>query len=227
MEPLRIEFDLVTPMVVPKRPLHLDALLAFARVDEALTAKDPEALSYQEELPLAVHRQGDDWVWKASQLAFTAAPLAEVHAVAMTRPLTLDQIASDNAQGKWSGKLKKLAMGTGPFKGYDLRLFVRQYDRAIAFCIGDKSEIERLLGRLTHLGSTRRNDWGRIEKVAVEVDPKAEEQWKARALPSSMAGLTMAGHHPGTVTIRAPYWDRRNWQDGFEFAPSPTIPAVA
>jgi len=53
LEPLRIEWRLATPNKVGERPLHLDALLAFARVQQALReGRDQQGLRrYHDDLP--------------------------------------------------------------------------------------------------------------------------------------------------------------------------------
>ena len=71
MEGFVVSWRLSTPMAVPERPIHLDALLASAKVDEHLRRGEllQDTLAVQEELPLekAVAPDGQ-WVWKASQL---------------------------------------------------------------------------------------------------------------------------------------------------------------
>ena len=103
-------------MVVPERPLHLDALLASARVDAHLRDGKPleEALLEQENLPLA-KADGPDgsWVWKASQLLFQ--PVSPPTNVQMTRRMDVDVMAADRER-VFTSRRQTVRIGTGHFR---------------------------------------------------------------------------------------------------------------
>lgn len=76
-KPLRITWGLTSPLVTSGNPIHLDALVAYAKTQQALaelafsgSADEPMSdrmvRDLAADLPLAKARQGDDWVWQAS-----------------------------------------------------------------------------------------------------------------------------------------------------------------
>ena len=44
LKPLKITFNLASRMVDPDKPIHLDGLLAWARVQQAIRADDPNLI---------------------------------------------------------------------------------------------------------------------------------------------------------------------------------------
>jgi CRISPR type IV-associated protein Csf3 len=215
LEPLRIEWRLATPIKVGERPLHLDALLAFARVQQALReGRDQQGLRrYHDELPLGRVGDSTNWVWQASALHIT--PASTPFITIMTRRTDYEQLARDRGR-LFPGNLNVLMPGTGPMKQYLLRHAFQWTNSVEAFCVGQKQEITDLLSSITHLGGIRRNDWGRITSLTVEADKAAETRWRERALPESLAQYCLASHRPSTGTCRPPYHDRTQWQNIFE-----------
>ena len=205
-------------MVVPERPIHLDALLASAKVDEHRRCGQPleKALSAQDDLPVekAVGPDGA-WVWKASQLLFCASsPPINVQ---MTRRVDVDVLAADRDH-VFTSRRQTVKVGTGPFRNYDLRFPVQWQGEVTAYGIGEVGTVEGLLRTINSLGRLRRNGWGKI--ASLEVAPAAVETtdyWKRRALPLSFLPQTLTGHRLAYGTCRPPYWDRAKWDEVFEW----------
>ena len=213
-------------MAIPKHPIHLDALLASARVLEEEKKGHPGMWSAQEDLPLEKHTLGTDWVWKASQLTLHPAAGAEMFPQVMVRSYPLNETLRGYTYGHWEGKVpKRIPQGSGTYKGYNLRLNLRQIQSAEAYCVGDPEQVEDLLRyNIRSLGASRRNGWGRVTDVRVDPCTAAATRWRERMLPQSMAALVLPGHHPSTIVARAPYWRRSNWEPGFAYAPMPAVP---
>ena len=70
MKPLRIAWQLATPIIVPDAPIHLDSVLSWARVDEATQAGEADPLAFQHDLPLERLTTPSSWCFKASWLTF-------------------------------------------------------------------------------------------------------------------------------------------------------------
>lgn len=215
IEPLRIEFRLATPMKVGERPLHLDALLAYARIQQAIREglDEEERMRYHDDLPLGKVGDSRQWVWQASALRIIPAepPFIRI----MTRRTDYGRLAQD--RGKVVAmKTNAMRPGIGHMKNYILRPVFQWTRRVEAFCIGRKEDVIGLLGTITHLGGIRRNDWGRIAECRLEVDPVAERRWRERALPEELAQYRLAEHLATFGNCRPPYHDRTRWQNIFE-----------
>ncbi len=220
MQAFVVRWRLSTPMVVPERPLHLDALLASARVDAHLREGKPleEALLEQENLPLAkADGPEGSWVWKASQLLFR--PTSPPANVQMTRRMDVDVMAADRER-VFTSRRQTVRIGTGPFRNYDLRFSVQWQGEITAYGIGEIEPVRGLLATVNSLGRLRRNGWGRI--AALSVDPalsEESERWKQRTLPLSFLPQALSAHQPAQGTCRPPYWDRARWDEVLEWVP--------
>lgn len=196
MQPLQVTFEIDTPMRAPEEPIHLDALLAWAAVEEA-----GGDIAAQERLPLERYEAKDgQWVWCASRVIPRVLFRDQMPAIRAFRP-------ADWARAKgevFQGGPNKVSPGTGPYKAYQFSIPTIQVDFARAWCIGDPHRVVDLLDRVSHLGKLRRLGCGRVRTVRVEKDPLAEERWKLRTMPDAQEGYRQAH-----MTLRPPYWDRR------------------
>ena len=218
MEDFVVRWQLSTPMAVPEHPIHLDALLASAKVEEQLRRGTPleHALAAQDELPFekAVTADGQ-WVWKASQLL--CSPASPPINVQMTRRLDMNILAADRDR-IFTSRRQTLRIGTGHFRNYDLRLAVQWQGSIEAYGIGDLEAVRVLLQTITSLGRMRRNGWGKIASLSVtKLAGVATDQWKKRSLPRSLHLEALPGHQPGHGTYRPPYWNRAEWTEILEW----------
>lgn len=199
MKPLKLVFRLATPVVEPEYPIHLDAVLAYA----AVTAADGD-LNAQESLPLAKETNGQDWVWRASALRFDNG-LTQIRY--FTRKTDVEEIA------EWQGDMirnrgDKVSLASGPFKNYFMFFPVRHASQAVAYCMGDKEGIAKLLQKITNLGKRTRLGFGKITSIEITEDVAAEQNWQARVIPwepkeKSSYTKAICGYKP-------PYWSIEN-----------------
>ena len=220
MQAFVVRWRLSTPMVVPERPFHLDALLASAAVDLHLRGGVPleVALLHQEDLPLA-KAEGPEgsWVWKASQLLFQ--PNSPPANVQMTRRVDLETMAADRDR-VFASRRQTVRIGTGPFRNYDLRFAVQWQEEVTAYGIGCVEAVHTLLATVGALGRLRRNGWGKIASFSIKPAPSQEaERWKQRTLPLSLLSEALPSHHPAQGACRPPYWDRAQWGEVLEWVP--------
>lgn len=214
---LRVDWLLERPITVPPRPLHLDALLAWARVDAA-----GGDISVQHDLPLARFVSGadddsdDSWVWKASRVWFK--PASTPFLVQTLRKVDYEDMAHDKGT-VYEGRINNITPGTGVYKAFDMRTSHQWIHSAHAWCVGDQEQIQELLARVRHLGAKRRNGWGRITSTTVVDDPAAHTAWQWRVLATPQKGYAET-----TGTLRPPYWDRT--QSRIVYEPLEVSPCV-
>jgi len=197
MQPLAIRFSLITEMILPEAPIHLDALLAWAAVDAA-----GGDLAAQDALPLDRHTAEDGaWVWKASMLA--TSPVEIRNNVPMVRSFEPWQSGMDKGE-VYEGGPNVMTTGTGPYKAYIFTRHSGLIKEARAWCVGDLEKVTALLSRLTHIGKLSRLDFGRIESVDVKADEDTNA-WKFRVIPWEADGYDKTHE-----CVRPPYWKREN-----------------
>ena len=219
MKPLKITFRLQTPMVVPERALHFDALVGAAiyKIAERAGADDPLAAS--EDLPLG-RLVGPDgrWCWQASQLQLIRN--GGVFWQHYVRRFALSQWADDRARGAWEGRKEAIPIGSGPQKAYALVQPLAWVSSATAWCIGDAEALGSLLrSEIFALGRNTRMGWGRIREITIEDAPQGEvDWWRRRTIPSSCPTERLPGHFAAMATMRPPYWERGARQEVYEFA---------
>ena len=213
--PFRVTWRLSHPVCLSERPLHLDALLAWVRVKEAVSSGLPaqQALKTQEDLPLDRAVKGVSEVWKASalQFQFRSTPFL----VQMTRRTSLDDLAFASERVLTTRK-NKISQGTGQYKDYDLRITCQWVERVEAFGVGDLAAVRLLLTQVPALGRLTRNGWGTISETKIEPDDEALEKWRYRTLPSAFDKTEW--HYAGMGSVRPPYWRRDAWEPVWEFA---------
>lgn len=198
MEPLRIEFKLSSPMTEPVYPIHLDALAAWAAVEEAKAQGDPEPLLAQEDLPFA--REAGVWCASALQLESLDAPFT-VAQTKRTDPLKFSDALYNGALKKAPNKLD---LSRGAWRQALYFTQCQQVSRATAWCLGDRNRLEELLSRIDYLGAQRRNGRGRIVGLELVDDPSATERWRERLLAEPADGFI-----PMHGVSSPPYWDRQ------------------
>jgi len=214
MEPFCVTWRLRDPVCLGDRLLHLDALLAWARVQEAtrLGKTAEAALKAQEELPLERVFKGDSQVWKASALLFKFR--SPPFLVQMTRRTSAEELAF--ARGKiMTTRRNMLTQGSGPFKDYDLRISCQWTEKVEAYGVGDISAVRLLLNQVSALGKLTRNGWGTISDMRIGFNNDAEEKWCYRTLPSVFERTEW--HYPAVGGVTPPYWKRERWVTVWEF----------
>ena len=164
---------------------------------------------------------GDDWVWKASRLIFT--PASGINFQNQTRKSDPDRYFKDLGL-YWTGKKPseekpigsinpetfRINTGSGQLRGYQWLTASQWMSKAEAWVIGDKVQLEYLLGSyITHIGKMSRNDYGRIKSMTIESTTDVDN-WKLRVLPLNEDGLAGVSYEPVNACLRAPYWKNTN-----------------
>ena len=225
--PLKITFNLATPMVAAAYPIHLDALVAYAKTRQTLSLLDESEVSdasirtLAEVLPFDKVEKNGEWVWQASAL------MPEGQGDQSVRMWTRKTNVYDYANRAMTGTLEvgartlnalsagKTHVGTidtarGLLKNHFDFYPVVAVQRMIAWCVGDIDEIESLLapetGLVTHLGKRTRIGHGQIQSVTVEHAEEAHEKWSQRVLPWQAAEDDILVQ----AAFRPPYWAVEN-----------------
>jgi len=199
--PFRVSWTLRAAIRRPDDPIHLDALLAWAVVDEAREAGHPDPISEQESLPLARHDSPEGWCWQASQLDFTLT--APAYSMFLTRPTRVHEYAAGRLSGAYVSGMDKITLGTGRHKAFLFNHRMQQASTAVAYGVGDVERVRELLVRVTSIGKLQRFNAGAITQVSVVEDPTAHQRWQRRIMPSMTAGYAQV-----VACVRPPYWKR-------------------
>ena len=216
INPFRVTWSLSQPVCLSENRLHLDSLLAWAKVDEAIKngIALKEALAQQEMLPLRRAGDSENWIWKASSLLFTFS--MPPFLVQCTRRTEVDKMAFARERLIRTGRTK-ISQGTGAYKDFDLRLTVQWVQSVVAYGVGDIKEVSRLLSSVRSLGKVTRNGWGRIAGYSITEDPEGNSHWRMRTLPTWCEHEKTEWHCPGFATVRPPYWRREKQEPVLEF----------
>lgn len=180
--PLKIRWRFARPMIARQHEIHLDALLARARVIEA-----QEDWSVQHDLPLERAQVGDAWCFKASALVFDS--MESVRLTHMTRRTDIHRISLDGEPGgPLNLRQAKINLGSGTLKGYSWFQHTQWVNEARAWCVGDRERVTELLARITSIGKLGRNSFGLIKDWDVdEAEPDEHNHWLYRALPGEFS----------------------------------------
>lgn len=103
---------------------------------------------------------------------------------------------------EWQGKL---VINRGKFRAYHMPVFYRHALSISWYAVGNREQIERLLGCVTHIGKKHSQGWGRILKWSIK---QTKEDWSEnkdgklmRSLPAETGIL---------YGVRPSYWLREN-----------------
>lgn len=212
MKPLRVTFTMTTPMVIPGHPIHLDALLARVAVDNAHASPDTafsEAIKAQETLPFQKWTHAEHTGYCASCLYLRQPDPAPAMRHMFTRP-EIDLFAKARRNGHPVRK-NHFPQGTGAYKLFALKIPVRRYAEAVAWCIGDPQAVLGLASQVPSIGKLARNQHGTVHSVKVEDDPKALQRWKRRNLPHGADTDNEVSYFPAAAAVFPPYWKRPNF----------------
>lgn len=206
MTPVRITFQMRTPMVIPSTGKHLDALLSWAAVRRAEFHGHDDPWSAQHDIGLAKHVVGDHWCFMASVMQFDwAGERGQLHYIKRSK-------LEDYADAHMVGLLDRrpaFDAQRGLTKAGSYLLPVRWAERATAYAVvEDMDKVYMLLNWVTHIGKLHHKDMGAVASTAIEDDVRASDFWSMRNLP---VGSPMAKRHAhGIGGLTAPYWKREN-----------------
>lgn len=206
--PFKVTWELHAPVVVPAMPLHLDALLAWARVHQAELAGDRDALALQHDLPLQRHETAGGWCFMASMVHFDfQAPRQQLH---MTKRADLDAQVRAFAAGVFGKKKPPFDPSRGLTKGASLQIPQAFARTAWACGVGDIEQVRALLATVTSLGKLRRHGKGAVRAFDVAQWDGAAEQWSRRNLPHDSSFADGSTHALAQQRLHPPYWSKES-----------------
>ena len=206
--PVRIEFELRTPMIVPTTGKHLDALLSWAAVQQADYSGSDDPIALQHHTGLARHRVGDDWCFMASLLEYEwVGEPDQVHYIKRSR---LEDYA-----GAWdAGLFRKKPYfdgARGATKAGSYLQPMRWARKITGFAmVEDMDRVKDLLPWITHIGKLSHKDFGAVSGFELREDVAAQVAWRKRALPAK-SPLAM-DHVRAIGALVSPYWQRENFK---------------
>lgn len=206
-EPFRVDWELCTPMIVPDAPIHLDALLARARVDsDAVLALD-DPYSTQHNLPLEKFQVDQDWCFKASRLFLVGVgPTVQYHQVRRAN-VTMWREAADRGLFKRDPPFDP---ARGISKAVSILLPMRMMIHAHAWGVGNIVEVQLLLNRIHSLGKLKRRSSGTIKSCVVTACGGDDCLWHLRNLPLASPRLPSVSYSTSLGCLRSPYWKKEN-----------------
>lgn len=206
--PIKVTLGIGTAILAPERPVHLDALLAWAAVDEAKAAASDSPFCAQEDLPL---EKDDSGVWKASAFSWDAAK-SEHFTASRTRSTDSDDMLRDIKKGVLKYRGKRILTSSGPLKQFLITEPLIAIREVYAYAmVTDIKRFETLLARLTGFGSTRGVGRGKIVAINLKEDLDAATNWEHRVLPYQKEGYAKV-----EAACRPPYWKSDNLQVAYE-----------
>lgn len=208
-QPFRVELTLQGMMVVPDAPIHLDALLARARVDQDAFAgvQVIPPWANQHDLPLARLETSAGWCFKASWLSIEYdSPPVQYH---QPRKADVDQWRAAYEQGLFK-RMPSFDPARTHTKAASVLLPMRIGKRAVGYGVGDVKKVRELLLLIPSLGKLKRRGAGRVASVSVEVCDEHECNWMRRHLPIDAPFANAGEYTEAAGTLRAPYWQREN-----------------
>lgn len=205
MIPLTITAHLHTPPVV-KDPILFDGVL-MGGLGASMGASSPSGWVdpsevYEQRLPLARVGRAGLWWYAASQ--------ATPHGPEQTHH-THRRMPAEHYT-RWTRERSTL-FGTGPDKCVRIRLFTRPAMLAVRWtCVGDPSEVARLLSFVPGIGNRVTHGWGQVARWEVveggpELDAYAHDV-ALRHLPADLELLVPGGAMLSDKRLTPPYWSR-------------------
>lgn len=207
--PFHVLIKLRTPLVEPKNPFHLDALLSALRVQKAAeldSSLDPRSVHHDLPLERYISPSGE-WCFKAS--AFHYIRHAEAFPWMATSRFNIEQASEDRFRGFLKTRSLTPNLAGGPFKMSKFTIDLLWADIE-AWGVGDILAIRQLLSGCQQVGARRGTAYGAVKHIEVEPESADACQWFRRTLPADVekdfgqGQMTFAMGH-----LRAPYWDRR------------------
>ncbi len=101
----------------------------------------------------------------------------------------------------------------GAYRAYHQPVFYRSALWVRWFCVGDKTEITRLLSTCTNIGKKPAQGWGRVARWEVESIGDDWSIWKDGKLMRGIPAFDKSTDYAGNLAlygVRPSYWDRRN-----------------
>ncbi|MDO8728575.1 MAG: hypothetical protein Q7K26_01640 [bacterium] len=225
MQPFKVKITLASPLFMDSEyPIHLDALLAYASVQEMERAGEDDcwAKTDQHMSDFLARTDGKDWVWKTSKLIVAASSdIMLSNQIRKSDPEMYfkDLYTEDTPDGVWvSGFLKNgnvrgidpetfgIKTASGQQRGYQWLTASRWVRDITAYGVGDIDAIEYYLTQhIKYIGKVGRNGYGRVASIDVSSHDR-EDDWRLRVLPLDEPGKAGFSYATVQACIRPPYW---------------------
>lgn len=202
--PVRIDFLMRSPMVVPGTAKSLDALLSRAAFDQAEFRGDLDPIATHHDIGLSKHEHQGDWCFMASNFQYDWT--GDTHYLHYIKRQTLDCYVD----GWEAGVLKRRPYfdgATGQTKAGSFIQPLRWVSKVTAWAmVKDMHRVQELLPWVTHIGKLKARDFGAVKTFELHEDAQAVERWSHRNLPASSPFATQ--HARGIGGLVSPYWER-------------------
>lgn len=204
--PFKVHWQLRAPVIVPSLPIHLDALLSWARVQEELERGNADALALQHDIPLSRHECRGGWCFKASMLEFDfTASQQQLHFV---KTSDIDEYAREFERGTFGRRRPSFDPARGLTKAGSFVMYEAFAASATAYGIGDIDLVRQLLSRVHSIGKLRRCGKGSVRQVEVRPCDEAAVRWTWRNLPVDSSHAMPDSHFAAQQRLHAPYWSK-------------------
>lgn len=147
-------------------------------------------------LPLAVEQFNNDWWYQCSRPFFRQ---YATHVTKMHR-----RFNAQEAELYVGDKTRIVQTTKGPHKNARLSIPKFITSEVTWYAVGDKEEIERLLGHITHIGGQRRSGFGAVGRWSVAEHDSIDDCRFKRALPIEFAEIHGIEGVPMQWPIRPP-----------------------
>lgn len=210
--PLHVRAHLRTP-VVSDRWLPLDGVLFYQCARQTLgdrvysiAGASPPGDVHKIRVPIGMEHDGTpNWYYKCSWAQW---PSHTVEAGGHWNKRFDNSLAY---LVDFGGKRGKVDNNSGTFKAYHMPVFYRAALYVDWYCVGDETDIKRLLSAVTHLGKKTVQGWGRVARWEVEAIPEDVSVWdNGRLMRGIPVEFAPGGHPTAFYGVRPSYWMRQN-----------------
>lgn len=215
--PFRVEFDLCAPLETDFVPVHLDGLLAWAYLQEEVTAylnnerpNAPNPADVNSDLYASLPLRREQGVYCASMILPSEVVGSSVRYFVRgsdAESLATFGIRESSGAGTLIRNMKNVrAIQTqrGPLKSVFETRQVQHVPMCLAYGVGDIEVIHKLLtNHVTGLGKNRAKGYGSVSEIRVIEDKEGLENWKMRAMARPFEGSM-----PMISPTRPPYWNK-------------------
>lgn len=208
-QPLKVVVDVTPPLYITSPWLHLDSILSYLCLREALgelfyTLPSHEKIDTSL-LDLPLQKTSDVY---HSSVGIYINP--RLYRDTIYKRFT-DKETYHLTRKQQKGRVK---INQGHFKDFMINLPILLTSKIIFYCNGDKEEIERLLGYLTNIGKKTSIGGGKVRKVHVNETSEDYSFFKEdkvmRPIPATMDIPIAQGMRFEQQPYKPPYWDKNN-----------------
>lgn len=212
--PVRVTFEMRTPVVVPSTFKPLDAVLSWAAVQQSDFHDALEPIAAQHNIGIAVHTgvsgEPSEWCFKASELKYEWLDQepSQIHYIKRQSLESYTQAWTDELLDKRPAFNSQ----SGHTKAGSYVATIRWASRITAYAVvHDMKRLMNLLPWVTHIGKLHHKDFGAVKSFTVLEDIEANQLWTNRILPVGSPFAT--NHCMGFGGLVSPYWKKENHRD--------------